>query len=247
MMKLDKRSNIPLYSQLKDLILERIASDIYPAGQQIPSELTLCEELTLSRPTVRQAIAELVSEGVLVIQKGKGTFVAAEPERLEIRNFNPFTYSLLASKSIADIEFSTVEKLKNSEALASSLGLPYLESQAGFWAMTWIIRNRGLEVGQCRSLIPVSLFPDFGDQIKSSKTMLDILANKYAYLPSKGQCQLAVRPASNDEAALLDVTRRSPILFADCRLASRSEHLCEIVHVIWRPDRVALNLEAGRS
>jgi GntR family transcriptional regulator len=41
--------------------------------------MALCQELSLSRPTVRQAIAELVSEGILVIVKGRGTFVADEP------------------------------------------------------------------------------------------------------------------------------------------------------------------------
>ena len=73
-MKLDKRSSQPLYAQLKEVLVERIQQDVYQSGQQIPSELALCEELSLSRPTVRQAIAELVAEGVLVIVKGKGTF-----------------------------------------------------------------------------------------------------------------------------------------------------------------------------
>jgi len=92
-MKLDKRSTQPLYAQLKELLVERIQQGTYKPGQQIPSELALCEELDLSRPTVRQAIAELVTEGILTILKGKGTFVAAEPERIEIKGFNPFTFS----------------------------------------------------------------------------------------------------------------------------------------------------------
>ncbi len=246
-MKLDKRSNIPLYSQLKDLILERINQNSYPSGSQIPSELTLCDELNLSRPTVRQAIAELVAEGVLIIQKGKGTFVADDPERLEIKNFTPFSYSLLASKSLLDIEFASIEKAANSELLAQSFGLAYVASQTGFWVLTWMLKNRGQEVGHCQSYIPISLFPDFGEQIKAGKTMLDILANKYAYLPAKGQCQLILRAADNEEASMLDITRRSPVLVIKCLLASRSEHLCEMVEVILRPDRVAIHFEAGKS
>jgi DNA-binding GntR family transcriptional regulator len=77
--------------------------------------------------------------------------------------------------------------------------------------------------------------------------MLDILANKYAYLPVKGQTQLAVRPADNDEALTLDVTRRSPVLTATSRLISRSEHVCEVTRVVWRPDRVSLTLDMGRT
>ena len=87
-MKLDRHSSVPLYAQLRELIVERIQDGIYRQGEPIPSEMTLCEELDLSRPTVRQAIAHLDSDGILEIQKGRGTFVAVEPERFSIPHFN---------------------------------------------------------------------------------------------------------------------------------------------------------------
>ncbi len=246
-MKLDKRSNIPLYAQLKDWILERIASGQFPAGQQIPSELILCEELALSRPTVRQAIAELVAEGTLVIQKGKGTFVSAEPERLEIRQFSPFSYSLLAAKSLSDYLFQSIEQLPPDEETLRLFEGAHASGNPGFWSLTWPILIHGREIGLGHSLIPVNLFPDFGDQVQSGKSMIDILANKYAYLPSKGSCQLAVRAATHEEALALDISRRSPVLCATSRLTSRSGHVCEWLELIWRPDSVKLSLEAGRT
>ena len=94
-MKLDKHSSIPLYAQLRELIVERISDGTYEQGDRIPSELQFCEELDLSRPTVRQAIAELVSDGVLEIHKGKGTYVTSEPERLSVPHFAPMTFSFL--------------------------------------------------------------------------------------------------------------------------------------------------------
>ncbi len=111
--------------------------------------------------------------------------------------------------------------------------------------MTWPILIHGQEIGQGHSLIPVSLFPDFGDQVQNGKSMIDILANKYAYLPSKGNCQLAVRAATHTEALALDISRRSPVLCATSRLTSRSGHVCEWIELIWRPDSVMLGLEAG--
>ena len=246
-MKLDKRSNIPLYAQLKDLVLERIASGQYPAGQQIPSELNLCEELALSRPTVRQAIAELVAEGTLVIQKGKGTFVSAEPERLEIRQFSPFSYSLLAARSLAEYAFQTIELIPADEDTLRQFEGTGASGSPGFWSLTWPILIHGQEIGLGHSLIPVSLFPDFGDQVQSGKSMIDILANKYAYLPSKGNCQLVVRAATQAEALALDISRRSPVLSATSRMTSRSGHVCEWLELVWRPDCVTLGLEAGRT
>jgi len=71
MMKLDRHSSVPLYAQLRELIVERIQEGVYGQGERIPSEITLCEELGLSRPTVRQAISELVSDGILESPQGE--------------------------------------------------------------------------------------------------------------------------------------------------------------------------------
>lgn len=72
-MRLDRHSSIPLYAQLRELLVEQIQDGFYKPGDRVPSELTLCEEHDLSRPTVRQAISDLVADGILVIEKGKGT------------------------------------------------------------------------------------------------------------------------------------------------------------------------------
>jgi len=74
--KLDKTVPIPLYYQLKSLLLEEIKSGGYPVDGLIPTEKELSEMFQISRTTVRQAITELVQEGWLYRIKSKGTFVA---------------------------------------------------------------------------------------------------------------------------------------------------------------------------
>lgn len=74
--KLDKSVPIPLYFQLKELILSEIKSGNYEIGSLIPTENELSEMFDISRTTVRQAITELVQEGWLYRIKSKGTFVA---------------------------------------------------------------------------------------------------------------------------------------------------------------------------
>ena len=62
---LDKNVPIPLYYQLKQFILGQIKSGDWPAGSQIPAEQQFCDKFDISRPTVRQAITEMISEGHL--------------------------------------------------------------------------------------------------------------------------------------------------------------------------------------
>jgi GntR family transcriptional regulator len=74
--KLEKESPIPLYYQLKERIKKEIQNGHLNHGDSIPSEREFVEVCEISRPTVRQALTELVSEGILLREKGRGTFVA---------------------------------------------------------------------------------------------------------------------------------------------------------------------------
>lgn len=72
---IDRTSPIPLYFQLKQILLERIDSEEWGSGDLIPSELELQDTYGLSRTTVRQTLSDLVNEGRLHRQRGRGTFV----------------------------------------------------------------------------------------------------------------------------------------------------------------------------
>lgn len=78
-MKLESGTGIALYYQLKEKLKEKIKNGVWKIGDQIPNELDLVTQYQVSRATVRQAVLELVREGILLRQKGKGTFVA-EPK-----------------------------------------------------------------------------------------------------------------------------------------------------------------------
>lgn len=71
----DRGSKEKLYVQIYSIILGKIDSGAWLAGTQIPSEDELCRIYDVSKVTVREAIQELVREGYLKRQQGKGTFV----------------------------------------------------------------------------------------------------------------------------------------------------------------------------
>jgi DNA-binding GntR family transcriptional regulator len=75
---IDRGSPVPLYHQLAEQLTASIEDGRLKPGDPFENELALAERLDLSRPTVRRAIAELVSRGLLVRRRGIGTTVASQ-------------------------------------------------------------------------------------------------------------------------------------------------------------------------
>lgn len=72
----------PLYLQVKEVILKRIANEVYRKGEFIPSEASLAEEFGTSISTIRQALSILVADAVLIKKQGRGTYVSAQKTML---------------------------------------------------------------------------------------------------------------------------------------------------------------------
>ena len=75
MQVIDPGSPIPLYYQLKTLLLEDIVSGAYPPGERLPTEHELCEIYGISRTPARRALTELANEGVILRARRRGTTV----------------------------------------------------------------------------------------------------------------------------------------------------------------------------
>lgn len=82
-MGLDMTNPQPLYRQIVADIKSKIASGTLSAGDQIGSHQNLSQEYGVSLITVKKALSDLISEGVLFSRVGKGTFVAQRPERVD--------------------------------------------------------------------------------------------------------------------------------------------------------------------
>src|SRR6266446_1532841 len=72
---LERSNPLPLYYQLKEVLRQQIRAGHLAPHTAIPSEPELVTRYHVSRATVRQALTELVHEGLLYRQHGKGTFV----------------------------------------------------------------------------------------------------------------------------------------------------------------------------
>jgi GntR family transcriptional regulator len=72
---LNHRESTPLYVQLKRDLSQQMDMGRLKPGQPIPSERSLCAKYRISRTTVRQALSEMINQGLLYRKQGKGTFV----------------------------------------------------------------------------------------------------------------------------------------------------------------------------
>ena len=211
---INKFSSIPLYLQLKDLILKKIENNEYPPNTQIPSEQDLCELHDISRPTVRQAISELTSSGYLYKEKGKGTFVYGKKNIIDVKNYSGFTDSILdcqspAEKNIIDItviESSSINQVNEIFKFNTSLPIAMITYLS-------YINNQPHEVYSLnKSYIPINLFPDIVAQLTEGKSSIDILRGKYPLIPEKSKSILEIIFADNSDSPILRVQPGQPLI-----------------------------------
>lgn len=76
MIRIDERSEIPIYLQLINGIKREIMIGVFPPDSRLPSIRDLAVELAVNPNTIAKAFAELEREGVIYMKRGQGAFVA---------------------------------------------------------------------------------------------------------------------------------------------------------------------------
>ena len=86
--RIDKTSRVPIYDQIKEQIKGLIHARQLRTGDQLPTIRELSVDLAVNFNTVALSYRDLANEGVIVTERGRGTFVASTPgeeEMLRIR------------------------------------------------------------------------------------------------------------------------------------------------------------------
>src|SRR5260370_29618718 len=91
-----KNSPLPRYYQLKEIMRERVRSGEWKPGDLIPSERELGEKYGISRMTARQALTDLVNEGLFYRDQGKRTFLSQRKITQQLIHLTWFTEDIRA-------------------------------------------------------------------------------------------------------------------------------------------------------
>lgn len=205
--KLDKSVPVPLYYQLKNIIYEEIRCGNYRVGDAIPTENEISEIFGISRTTVRQAMTEMVREGLLYRVKSKGTFVAEKRldpdfmERLNIFNAvitasgrTPRTV-LLEQDNDAPVPARFAGKLNGNKCI-------------------YLHRRRFADdktVNHVRTWLSSSLIDMVKAHDMSSTFLFRMLAENEATTVTKVERTCCAEPANAEDADLLRIDVGSPV------------------------------------
>jgi GntR family transcriptional regulator len=117
----DKRSIVPLYYQLKEYVKNQIETNRYKVDELIPSERELSEHFEINRMTVRQAINELVQEGLLQRQRGVGTFVSKVKINQPLTKLTNFSSDMLNKGIVPGARHLSMEIIPATKSIAAYL------------------------------------------------------------------------------------------------------------------------------
>jgi GntR family transcriptional regulator len=205
---LKKQVGASLYSQLIDIIKNRIENKIYLPGTNIPSESSLQKEFNISRSTVRKALSILSEENILTKVPGRGTFVTDKEKIIETNNnrFLSFTKNIINSGRKLDTKLIYTKIIDTSTNFQSFFNN---ESQ------------QLIEIKRLRFLDGIPFCVEFiwlPEKFKSLEdedldgSLYKILINKYQVKPNNGKKTFKIAYATQEESFLLDVTRGSALM-----------------------------------
>ena len=206
MKQLQAESFSPLYHQLMQRIRGDIERGVYPTGSRIPPEHELEKLYQVSRVTVRRALSELTSEGLLERKQGKGTFVATPRGGLPLKNLHSFHDSCELNRVKPSIDVIHVRETEAgaeaAEGLNISRGSRVLE-------ILRVCRADGVPVVLERNHFSMA-YAWLQDQDLSG-SLYNIL-REYGVEPKLALHDVSLRFADRDEAELLETEEGTPLI-----------------------------------
>ncbi len=231
---LDRNSPVPLYYQLKTILLERIHNNEWTEGEMFPGEQELQEDYELSRTTVRQTLSELVNEGYLVRHRGRGTFVA-KPKV----TYNP-TASLEMTEYMRKQGIQLGWRLLKSEwttADAAVASMLHLTEGAPVWAVRRLRLVGEETIGYHCAYVPKRYAPHLNMNALEEGDSLDYLKGLPQMANPRIERTLEARLSGELETELLGMASGAPMLYMERVVYSAEGEPLEFLQAAFHGDR----------
>jgi len=236
---IDFNSRIPFYLQLKELLLKDIEGGVYKSGDKIPTEFELCDAYQISRPTVRQAVDELVREGYLVRKRRLGTFVSPRVFTKAATIFRTFAEEISEKGLPHSAKLIKKEIVKASEELAKILKVNPGDPLFHIVRLR-LADNEPLVIRD--SIIPCYLDEDLFDQDLEELILYEHFGKK-GYYPYRSKQTFQAVKASKEEAGLLEIQENDPLLSWDGIVFLEGDIPLEKVQVLYVGSRFCFEID----
>ncbi|MFJ3902912.1 GntR family transcriptional regulator [Streptomyces sp. NPDC090025] len=229
----------PKRQQIREHLLDLIES--LSPGAPVPSERQLCEELGVSRPTVRAAVDGLVRDGLLVRRHGSGMFVAEPKIAQELGKSPGRVDGVWTSRTLDLVRFDAGARLGRRMRLTPA-------------AQVVCITRLRLADGEPISIdtvhVPDELVPGLTARDLEKHSFYQLLAARYGIEVDEAVQSIEPTVTGEEESDLLGVPLYFPALLLERTTEDASGRIVEYTRAVYRGDRyritTRLKLSGGR-
>ncbi len=242
---IDFNSAIPYYVQVKDVLRARIKNGMWRSGDRLPSEAELCEMFGVSRTVIRQALQDMIHEGLIKRRKGKGSFVA--PNKISeqlVQKLTGFYQDMIEQGLEPTTHVLEQAVVPAEDEIAGHLGIAPGES------VIKIVRLRSVQstpIVLVTTFLPYALCPQLSEDDLSNQSLYALLENRYGLTIARGRRTIQAVLAEGQEAKLLEVQKGAPLFRLDSLSTLSDGTAIEYYFAYHRGDRSQFEVELIRT
>jgi len=201
---------IPAHLRIRNDLMHEIESGMLDGHSRLPGEVELAARYGVARMTVRQALAALVNEGMLVRRRGVGTFVAQNAaKRRNMSRLTGFTEDLRANRRALETRILAQQIEPPSAEVAGALELADGALVVHFSRLRVV---DGEPVIIQRSWVPYECCPELWNEQLLDDSLYATLRGRYGIDLRRADQRIAAESATKEQAGLLQVAVRAPLL-----------------------------------
>ena len=227
----------PLWHQVEQAIRASITSGQWPPGAQIPGEEALCEQLGVSRITIRHALGNLVQQGLLRKEHGRGTFVRSPRLVAGVRGLTSFTEEMGALGLVPSTRLLRLGLGPATPAVAEVLDLA---AGAETVSIERLRLGDGEPIGVQTAHLRADRVPGLDEAMLRDRSLYDVLRERYGIHPLTAAETYRVTAADHHASRLLNVRRGAPV-FIVVRVTSDARGPFEATTSTMRGDRYEIH------
>ena len=218
-LQLDRRSGIPLYVQIKNILMAELASSI--ADDTRLTEQSLAKRFHVSRSTVRQALKDLVQDGLVFRERSKGTFPVQRlgvdrPATLQVGGL----VSYLADQGLnPSSEVRDVRRVVPPEEVAATLGLEKDERVLTF-TRTVLANGEPWSLARVYLRSPNDFLPT-AEELEAAGSAMSLLEKTQGVAVVRSEHRVWATLASPQVAASLTIQEGAPVLILETVMSTR--------------------------